>query len=39
MMVDINGGRLIGTGSYGCVFKPKLKCLKKKSKKSKKSKK
>lgn len=38
MVVNINGGKLIGTGSYGCVFKPKLKCLKKKSNKSKKTK-
>ena len=21
-----NGGRLLGTGSYGCVFKPPIKC-------------
>lgn len=37
---NTKGGKIIGQGSYGCVFKPKLKCSKSKNKKkNKKSKK
>ena len=32
---NTKGGKIIGQGSYGCVFKPKLKCSKSKNKKKK----
>jgi len=33
-MLDMLGGKLLGQGSYGCVFKPALECKDKKDKKS-----